>query len=1440
MLKKSDIWAIYENTLTPSLIIDGERPSMKILKTNPTFCQLAGKPEAFFEGAKVREAFRPFISTNNMELLDDLMDSLVLVKTKKKTHDMKVQRVYIPTQKTGSLRERKWRIINTPILGEGKKLKSIILSITDVTEQIHLQEKDKAIYFNLTYQQQIYKGIFDNHPNMLFKLDNDGYITSANGNFQFVTERKEEELTKLLLSDITHPDDELLVKGMLQKCHQREIVNFHVSLRSKRNRKINCEATLMPLAVQDKVVGVYGILVDKTQEKLQQQHTLQKSIYTETIDKVTRVLLESNHGQETIQEAFRLTGNAILVDVISFYKVNKEGKRYSSRLLYKWKKSERMRETFESFTPEDFQYCLATLEKNRIYKSKVSDLKKSALRDKMALRGSKAIIFYPVFCNEEFWGIIMFEDMQEERNWQLEDVTFLKTIVVNLSVSLERVLNKKALTDSKQQFESIIQNIPGSAYRCLPDSDWTMLYINENIQDYSGYQAMEFMSGERTFASIIHPEDLPYTFEATGTDEAYHHLEYRIICADGSIKWVEDRSIKVLDDDGNCKYHDGVVWDVTHIKEVTKEVEFAHRKFESLIQEGGELYAISTDDAYFTFVSSTYMPILGYAPEDLTGKSALGFVHPDDLPELLQEFAKIEQLKQVKMSPYRFRNKAGEFRWIESHATDLRHDPAVNGVLVNSRDITERMEELDRLRLMDQIIKNSKDAVYVIEASGKSFFEGEIIFANEAALTISGMTKEEVLGNNIVSFRSSLKNPEECDIHAAAFDPSGYNKIEIEKVSKSGEPYWVTMETFPMRNHQGKISHYIIIQRDITAKKHEENRKNLLHKVRNIFSQSIGINEGIREVLKAINEFIQISLSEAWIVSKDNSQICKVASIENDSKGVEFSKRTKQIDRFAKGDGLPGLTWMTGKLENMEDHTTNPNCLRLEEAYVTGLNQGYSVPMLSQGVVFGVLTFLSEKGPQSNLHYFEETLLELGNKLGMELEKKRMMEELNNFFDLSGDMMCILHQDKLYKVNQAFACILGYEISEIKGKSIFDFIHPDDIDLSQDSLRERLKGTNVSIFENRYLTKHKGYRWISWSTASDLDELVLYAVGKDVTENKLWQNNLLTLNKRLNQAQAIGKVGYWHYDFASKEMEWTDEVYKIYGKEIGYYEPSFQKSLESVHPEDKHILLVKNEHEPAKDYYDYHFRLVMDDGTTKYVNQKINIIKDGLGNITAWEGVIQDVTEIKRWQMALSVSNEKYKLAMQATNEMLWDWQIDEDEVTRGSTYLTLFGKRFKRSKPQDWLDIIHPEDRDKVKESIESALKDRFQLQWKAEYRIQKQDGQMAYMVDRGSILRDTDGVAERIIGAALDVSKSRKMISKIKRQNQQLREIAWTQSHVVRAPLARLKGLINLLESESPKDAFETFKEMLPHIKSSTDELDEVIGKVVRSTEDLDQKNL
>ncbi len=121
------------------------------------------------------------------------------------------------------------------------------------------------------------------------------------------------------------------------------------------------------------------------------------------------------------------------------------------------------------------------------------------------------------------------------------------------------------------RLEALIKNVPGAIYRCSPESDWAMGFISDEIEAISGYPAAEFVgSSVRTFASVIHPEDRAMVEERVG--EALERrdsfvLEYRLVHADGSVRWVHERGRGIFDAAGEVQFLDGAIFDITARRE---------------------------------------------------------------------------------------------------------------------------------------------------------------------------------------------------------------------------------------------------------------------------------------------------------------------------------------------------------------------------------------------------------------------------------------------------------------------------------------------------------------------------------------------------------------------------------------------------------------------------------------------------------------------------------------------------------------------------------------------------------------------------------------------------------------------------------------------------------------------------------------------------------
>ncbi|HDZ58307.1 MAG TPA: PAS domain S-box protein [Pseudomonas xinjiangensis] len=130
----------------------------------------------------------------------------------------------------------------------------------------------------------------------------------------------------------------------------------------------------------------------------------------------------------------------------------------------------------------------------------------------------------------------------------------------------ELIQATRALQKSESRFRSMVSNLPGAVYRCQADQAWTMSYMSDEIAQITGYPASDFIDNQRrSFASVIHPEDLHLTFSCMERIERRENYEltYRIVHADGHEVWVREKGRGEYDGNGKLLSLSGFLWDVT-------------------------------------------------------------------------------------------------------------------------------------------------------------------------------------------------------------------------------------------------------------------------------------------------------------------------------------------------------------------------------------------------------------------------------------------------------------------------------------------------------------------------------------------------------------------------------------------------------------------------------------------------------------------------------------------------------------------------------------------------------------------------------------------------------------------------------------------------------------------------------------------------------------
>ncbi|WP_293352306.1 MULTISPECIES: ATP-binding protein [unclassified Microcoleus] len=134
----------------------------------------------------------------------------------------------------------------------------------------------------------------------------------------------------------------------------------------------------------------------------------------------------------------------------------------------------------------------------------------------------------------------------------------------------------EVLQDSEKRFRSLVSNLPGAVYRWVFDADWTIEFISDAIADISGYSATDFIDNRvRSFNSIIHAEDAAMVqkiIDKRILTKRDYIIEYRIIRADKTVRWVSDKGQGIFNENGDLLWLDGVIFDITKRKHAEAEM----------------------------------------------------------------------------------------------------------------------------------------------------------------------------------------------------------------------------------------------------------------------------------------------------------------------------------------------------------------------------------------------------------------------------------------------------------------------------------------------------------------------------------------------------------------------------------------------------------------------------------------------------------------------------------------------------------------------------------------------------------------------------------------------------------------------------------------------------------------------------------------------------
>jgi PAS domain S-box-containing protein len=363
--------------------------------------------------------------------------------------------------------------------------------------------------------------------------------------------------------------------------------------------------------------------------------------------------------------------------------------------------------------------------------------------------------------------------------------------------------------------------------------------------------------------------------------------------------------------------------------------------------------------------------------------------------------------------------------------------------------------------------------------------------------------------------------------------------------------------------------------------------------------------------------------------------------------------------------------------------------------------------------------------------------------------------------------------------NPAAEEIFGWKEEEVIGR--FLPIVPEDKHEEYRILRERvLNGDAFKGVEVRRCRKDGTLIDVSISTAAirDADGNVtcIMAVVEDITERKRAEKALRESEERLRLAVDAAAQQIWDWDFERDEIAWSGFDFEAL---LGYPPGTFARRQESfldlVHPEDREsVEQAVNRALAGGPEYDIEFRYVRTNGSICWVTSRGKIVRDANGKPIRMIGVARDISQRKQAEEALRESEERLRLAVDATAQTIWDWDLERNGITWSGydleAHLGLAPGTFGR-RQESFLALVHPEDREFVERSVNSALAGG--PEYDIEFRYVRTDGSICWVTSRGKVVRDTDGKPIRMIGVSRDITERKLAEEALARERTLLRTL-------------------------------------------------------------------
>ncbi len=398
-------------------------------------------------------------------------------------------------------------------------------------------------------------------------------------------------------------------------------------------------------------------------------------------------------------------------------------------------------------------------------------------------------------------------------------------------------------------------------------------------------------------------------------------------------------------------------------------------------------------------------------------------------------------------------------------------------------------------------------------------------------------------------------------------------------------------------------------------------------------------------------------------------------------------------------------------------------------------------------------------------------------------------------------------------------------------------VHTDDVSMMQRAIESSADSLQPFSVETRLLLSGNRVKWIQVSSQperQDNGDVIWDGVVIDISDRKQSEQELQELSKRLELAIESAEIGIWEFDFSNNRLFWDERMLAIHGVSPEAFHGTYEDWSSRVHPDD----LLKAQPDISKEQaiYSAEFRIIRIDGAVRWIMSYSYQQRDLQGQLLRVVGVNLDISDRKNIELALKDLSDRLEFALKGANIGIWEWQINEGRLLWDERMFNLYGispKEFS-GKYEDWLQRVHPDDRDGVQQAKQQAYQG--DKECRVEFRIIRPDGTIRFIDSYAFIERNAQGEILRTIGLNIDITDRKQAQLQLQRINEELikatrlkDEFLANMSHELRTPLNAILGMTEILQEEIFGDLNDQQLQSLQTIEESSNHLLELINDIL-----------